>query len=279
MYNSPYRNGKERAPTSGGRPAASSNAGMMRGQRPEVYSAGMAKVADLDAGELMKIAAQNILEASYINKGFIAALLLEKEAEAAPTPAGAMDPEPVAGGAPPPAEVPTAAPPPPESVAAQAPPQDPEVAQQQTQQVQDFVGSLRAGVEGGQQKTADAANIRPMRQYVLFTPDGKVVMRRIENRRFTLPVAGKGRPAPYEPKIRFIPSTGVPEEGVHGYEVELGIGDADEIPEGFEAVDPEEALKEMYASMGLAENRQYRELDRARARTILRAMKKRRAVQ
>lgn len=122
-------------------------------------------------------------------------------------------------------------------------------------------------------KQADVASFKPMQQHLLFTPDNRVVLRRLPDRRFALPTEGRGRPAPYEHPIKFVPREGIPEEGYHGYDISLHVGDTDEVPEGFEALDPEEALREFYASMGLSTNRRYRELDRARARAIVRRMR------
>lgn len=124
-----------------------------------------------------------------------------------------------------------------------------------------------------QTKQADVASFKPMKQHLLFTPDNRVVVRRLPDRRFALPTEGRGRPAPYEHPIKFVPREGIPEEGYHGYDINLHVGDTDDVPEGFEAVDPEEALRDFYASMGLSTNRRYRELDRARARAIVRRMR------
>lgn len=130
--------------------------------------------------------------------------------------------------------------------------------------------------DGVETKTADVAQLQPMRQHLLFTPEGQLIARRLPDRRFAFPVEGSGKPAPYEPPIRFVPPDGVPEEGYHGYEIGLRVGQADEIPEGFEAVDPKDALRDFYASMGLARNIHYRQLDRARARAITRYLRRRR---
>lgn len=124
-------------------------------------------------------------------------------------------------------------------------------------------------------KQADAPVTIPKSEYVLFTKDGKLIAKRRSNRRFDLPDMGQGRPAPYEPAIRYLPTEGVPEQGVHGYDIGLRVGETEQAPEGYEAVDPQAALKDMYASMGMSANRQYQGLDRARARVILRALKQR----
>lgn len=125
-----------------------------------------------------------------------------------------------------------------------------------------------------EKKTADVVQLMPRREQILFTPEGKLVARPTGRRRFELPQEGPGRPVPYEERIPFIPPTGIEEPGFHGYDVGLHIGEVPEVPEGFETVDPEEALKQFYGSMGIAENRPYRQLDRARARAILRYLKR-----
>lgn len=124
-------------------------------------------------------------------------------------------------------------------------------------------------------KQGDAAVLQPRQEHVLFTPDGKIVLRRGENRRFQFPTEGRGRPAPYEDPVTYVPEEGVPDEGVHGYRIGMHVGDSNELPEGYESEDPESVLKELYASMGLAKNKPFRGIDRARARVLLRALKTR----
>lgn len=124
------------------------------------------------------------------------------------------------------------------------------------------------------EKSADAVQLLPRREHILFTPQGQLILQRLQNRRFRLPEEGPGRPAPYESNVQFIPPGGVPEEGYHGYDVGLQLGQTNEVPEGFEPVEPEQALKDFYASFGLAANRPYRSLDRARMRAIMRHLKK-----
>jgi ADP-ribose pyrophosphatase YjhB (NUDIX family) len=124
-------------------------------------------------------------------------------------------------------------------------------------------------------KQADTISLAPRQEHVLFTPAGKILARRSANRRFEFPGEGGGRPAPYEDPVTFIPEGGVPEEGVHGYRVGMHVGDSPSTVEGYEEVDPDSALKDLYASMGLAVNKPYRGLDRARARVLLRALRKR----
>jgi len=123
-------------------------------------------------------------------------------------------------------------------------------------------------------KTADQASFLPRAEFVLFNKDGKLVVQKGKNRRFNLPSMGVGAPAPYERPIQFLPPEGVPEPGAHGYDIGLRVGDTDTVPEGYEAMDPSAALKDMYASMGMAANRPYQALDRARARAIVRYLKK-----
>lgn len=125
-----------------------------------------------------------------------------------------------------------------------------------------------------QKKVADVVRVLPKKQFLLFTPDGKLVVRRLPNKRFTLPEQGEGRPAPYEPPIRFTPETGVPEAGYHGYDVGLHIGQTQAVPEGYEAADPQSVLSDLYGGMGLSANRPYMQLDRARGRAILRHLRK-----
>lgn len=125
------------------------------------------------------------------------------------------------------------------------------------------------------EKKADAPVTIPRSEFVLFNQDGKLVAKRRENRRFELPTEGTGKPALYEPSIRYLPPEGVPEHGVHGYDIGLRVGETAQIPEGYQAIDPQDAIKDLYASMGMNVNRPYQSLDRARARVILRALKAR----
>jgi 8-oxo-dGTP pyrophosphatase MutT (NUDIX family) len=124
------------------------------------------------------------------------------------------------------------------------------------------------------EKKADVASFLPKSEFVLFSKDGKLVVKRGKNRRFDLPNMGVGSPVPYEKPVQFLPPEGVPEPGAHGYEIGLRMGETDTVPEGYEAVDPQSALKDMYASMGMSANRPYQSLDRARARAIVRYLKK-----
>lgn len=125
-------------------------------------------------------------------------------------------------------------------------------------------------------KLADVPAFIDKPESLVFNPEGKLLVRRGQNRRFELPGMIPGtRPAPYEDPVRFIPEQGVPEAGFHGYNIGLRLGETAEPVEGFEAADPQEVLRETYASMGLAVNRPYRELDRTRVRALLRYLKKR----
>ena len=126
------------------------------------------------------------------------------------------------------------------------------------------------------QKTADALNLIDRPEYVLFNPQGQIMVGNDEGGRIKLPNTGTGAAAPYEPTLRHLPPLGAPEAGVHGYNVHFNVGDAAEAP-GFEGTwqDPHLVLRGLYGAMGRPANAPYRELDRARARVILRAMKKR----
>lgn len=128
-------------------------------------------------------------------------------------------------------------------------------------------------------KTADAAQLMRRKQFLMVTPDGRVIVRRLPNRRFTFPEQGTGRPAPYEDPVRFVPAGGIPEEGYHGYELALHVGETPTVPEGFEALAAQDTLKELTASMGLAVNKPFRQLDRARLRSLIRFLKRRRRQQ
>ncbi len=137
-------------------------------------------------------------------------------------------------------------------------------------------GTQQAGMgAAGGEKVADAASFLRRRQRLMITPDGQVIVRRLPGRRFALPEGPGGVDAPYERPVRYIPPEGVPEEGVHGYEYALGLDEADEVPEGFEGLRPEDVLKDLYASMGKPENQPWRDVDRQRARALIRLMKRR----
>jgi len=128
-------------------------------------------------------------------------------------------------------------------------------------------------------KEADAATLLPKNEVLMFTPEGKLAIKRGAHRRFELPSGIEGAKAvPYENPVSIIPEHGVPDTGVHGYRIGLQHTEG-AAPEGFEEVDPQHALNELYAAMGKPENRLYQNLDRARARAILRLIKKRQNVQ
>ena len=118
-----------------------------------------------------------------------------------------------------------------------------------------------------------------MSEFVHFNHLGQILVAPDANRRYKFPHIGKGKPAPYERAVRFVPPAGVPEPGQHGYDVTMHVGDGpvDETQfPGGEWKDPKEVTKNLYASMGLtSQNAHYRDLDRARARVILRALKHR----
>lgn len=129
-----------------------------------------------------------------------------------------------------------------------------------------------------QTKTADVATLLPRRDVLYFTPTGKLALKRGQNRRFDLPTdITTAAPVPYERPIRLVPAAGIPDADAHGYEVQLASAEGD-LPKGYEEVDPQEALKELYASMGMPANAEYQALDRARARALLRLLKKRQRV-
>jgi len=128
-------------------------------------------------------------------------------------------------------------------------------------------------------KEADVASLLPKNEVLMFSPEGKLAVKRTAHRRFELPSGIEGaRAVPYENPVSIIPETGVPDPGVHGYRIGLQHAEG-AAPEGFEEVDPQHALNELYAAMGKPENKLYQNLDRARARAILRLVKKRQNVQ
>lgn len=126
-----------------------------------------------------------------------------------------------------------------------------------------------------QTKTADTVSLIPRQDRILFLPDGRIVVRRSENRRFKLPMEGPGKKAPYENDVLFLPEGGIPQEGYHGFRITPYVGEVEQPPEGFEALPPEDVLRDMYASMGMSVNKPFRQLDRTRARVINRWLKRR----
>ena len=131
---------------------------------------------------------------------------------------------------------------------------------------------------GNETKVADVPVVLPKTEYMLFSKNGKMFVKPKGNRRFDFPTEGQGKHIPYTVPTRFLPSTGVPEPGVHGYEYSFKANDVDQGPEGFIEEDPDQVLKTMYGGMGLSENREYQPLDRARVNAILRAFKARKKV-
>lgn len=127
-------------------------------------------------------------------------------------------------------------------------------------------------------KVADVPVVMPKTEFMMFSRNGKLFVKPRGNRRFEFPTEGTGKHIPYTVPTRFLPSTGVPEPGVHGYEYSFKANDVDQGPEGFVEEDPEQVLKTMYGGMGLSENREYQPLDRARVNAILRAFKARKKV-
>lgn len=124
-------------------------------------------------------------------------------------------------------------------------------------------------------KTGDIAQYMPRSEYLMVTPDGKVVTKKLPARRYTFPTEGSGTPALYEPNLKFIPEAGIPTSGYHGYDIGFNVGETEDVPEGYEALPALDVLKDLYGSMGIAANRPYQNLDRARARVLLRYLKRR----
>jgi len=139
----------------------------------------------------------------------------------------------------------------------------------------EVMGADTSPIPMGQPKMADAVVLKPRRQFVTFTPEGKLILKKGQRRRFDLPEEGEGKAAPYEGPVDVIPDTGIEDPGYHGYRYQLHTAESPTVPEGYEAVEPNDALKELYASMGLKDNRAYQGLDRARSRVILRMLKQR----
>ena len=124
-------------------------------------------------------------------------------------------------------------------------------------------------------KKADAVQLLPKQEAIAFTPSGNLVARKTKNRRLELPAGLPGMTAvPYENPVSYVPEEGVPEPGYHGHSVSLVTGESPPI-EGFDEMSPDAALKELYASLGHPKNRQLQNVDRARARAIIRLMKTR----
>ncbi|MGL4808627.1 MAG: hypothetical protein ACRC4O_07770, partial [Giesbergeria sp.] len=73
----------------------------------------------------------------------------------------------------------------------------------------------------------------------------------------------------------FLPDEGIPEPGAQGYEYTFNVGEGD-APADFQGewIPGKEILNQTYGSMGLARNRQYHGVDRARARAMQRLLAK-----
>jgi 8-oxo-dGTP pyrophosphatase MutT (NUDIX family) len=124
-------------------------------------------------------------------------------------------------------------------------------------------------------KVADVAQYIPKSDVVYFTPSGKIAVKPGKLRRYDFPSEiASATDVPYETPITHLPETGVPEPGAHGYKYHIRTAEG-ELPEGFVEEDPTNVLNNLYASLGNPKNKAYSSLDRARARAILRLMKKR----
>lgn len=124
-------------------------------------------------------------------------------------------------------------------------------------------------------KLADAAVYAPRNEVIYFTPTGNIAVRKGKGRRYDLPSDIPGAVAvPYETPVSMLPDEGVPEPGVHGYRYSLSSAEG-VLPEGFEEETPDNVLKNLYATLGNPRHRAFMNLDRARARALLRLMKSR----
>jgi histidinol phosphatase-like enzyme/8-oxo-dGTP pyrophosphatase MutT (NUDIX family)/pterin-4a-carbinolamine dehydratase len=128
-------------------------------------------------------------------------------------------------------------------------------------------------------KVADAAALKPRDEFFYTNPEGAIFARRVGDRRLEFPTTGRGKRAPYSNPLRVVPDDGIDEPGYHGYtyNFNVGSGDAPADFEGGEWIPAQDALKQIYGSMGLAVNKSHRELDRARARVLHRLAKRLRA--
>ena len=136
-------------------------------------------------------------------------------------------------------------------------------------------GLTEAAPEEGLKKQADVAQYIPKPEYIYTNETGDVLAQRLPDRRFAFPSKGKGKKAPYSNPIRFLPDEGIPEPGAQGYEYGFNVGEG-EAPADFQGewIPGKEILNQTYGSMGLAKNRQYHGLDRARARVLQRLLAK-----
>lgn len=125
-------------------------------------------------------------------------------------------------------------------------------------------------------KVADAPALLARKEYFSISPEGKVLVKRLDDDRFEFPSEGEGKPAQYEQSVIFAPKEGVQEVGYHGYEVHPFVG-APRKDEGYEELPVEDVLQKLYGSMGLAKNRPYMNWNRVRARILFRLLKAHRA--
>lgn len=134
--------------------------------------------------------------------------------------------------------------------------------------LKDFMGS-------GQEKRADAIALAPRNEYIYVNPEGSVFVDKDSNRRLKFPTTGKGLRAPHSPDVAVVPPEGIPDPGFHGYNHALHIGEGAP-PEGTPGswVPGQDVLKQLYGSMGLETNKPFRDIDRARARIIHRALRR-----
>ena len=131
-----------------------------------------------------------------------------------------------------------------------------------------------------EEKTADALTYQDRPEFLYFNHEGKVLAAPDKDRRFRFPLLNQiaGKAAPYEPSLRYVPPEGAAEPGVHGYNINFNTAEAPADLadlQGGEWQEPDQVLKGMYGSMGLKQNAPYRDLDRARARVLLRAHRQR----
>jgi len=249
------------------------NSHLMKGLQPELYAAGRKLVrafkssnnktckraSDMEQAALRKLSAD--IEDTHLRKlaADIEDMHLRKLADmiSASVPLGSVQPAKV---------TPAPTPKPPVEAPAVA-----TASKQLAEQAQAEIASRSTN----QTKVADAVRLGKRQDVLYFTPSGKLALRKLPNRRFELPTEASGAsPVPYEQPTQYIPLEGVPDSELHGYEVNLAQAEG-ELPEGYEEVDPQDALKDLYASQGLPQNRAYAMLDRARSRALLRLLKKR----
>ena len=127
------------------------------------------------------------------------------------------------------------------------------------------------------EKKADVPRLLERSEYVLMDDDDNVIAKPTGKMQYSLPNNGMGRPAPYEKPVQLISEKGVPEPGFHGQRIQMHVGTATDLPEGFEKIPATQLLKELYGSMGRTENRNVMALLQARARIIRREQARRKA--